>query len=87
MTGVQTCALPILHIFLKAAVLEEVLKWIPMFLLTLVGTNPYLAALIGLGFGIEESWIYNWVDGSVRLLNPFTHFFFEIGRASCRERV
>src|SRR5207253_4504742 len=76
-TGVQTCALPILLWFLDA-VLPRLRSSIPSARLLIVGAHPRpgLLALCQKIEGVE-------VTGYVLDLQAL----FEIGRASCRERV
>src|SRR5207244_6194076 len=79
-TGVQTCALPILSCFMVAGFnrLESLLTAlvIPFLLSMAIMLTPARWSEIKLQIGIYKSW------------NPMLdNSSFEIGRASCRERV
>src|SRR5699024_11944866 len=77
-TGVQTCALPIYKPKPDIPSAKQRGE-------TMVKAGIYLVARFTPLFGGGDVWF--WLVGGIGLLTLFWGSFFEIGRASCRERV
>src|SRR3546814_4345948 len=79
-TGVQTCALPILGAFLRKSSLDELPQFFNVLVgdMSLVGPRPIV---------LDEITRYGRYFGEYCRVRPGITGLWQIGRASCRERV
>src|SRR3546814_3665800 len=81
-TGVQTCALPILVMFVMIDRLSSFYNNLNMFYMTLMMVSPMVVLMV---LAMRDMFLSKRLNTLLLLGSAVA--FFEIGRASCRERV